>query len=106
MFIAIEDLNISGMMKNKHLSKAIQEQCLYEFRRQIVYKSLWNNITVIDVDRWYPSSKTCSECGSIKKDLKLSDREYVCTECGCIIDRDYNASINIMKYGQSMILAS
>lgn len=106
MFIAIEDLNISGMMKNKHLSKAIQEQCLYEFRRQIVYKSLWNNIKVIDVDRWYPSSKTCSECGSIKKDLKLSDREYVCTECGCIIDRDYNASINIMKYGQSMILAS
>lgn len=103
MFIAIEDLNIQGMMKNKHLSKAIQEQCLYEFRRQIEYKSLWNNIKVIDVDRWYPSSKTCSECGNIKKDLKLSDREYVCTECGCIIDRDYNASINLMKYGQSVV---
>ena len=102
MFIVLEDLNVMGMMKNKHLSKAIQQQCFYEFYRQIQYKALWNNIKVIEADRFYPSSKTCSECGSIKKDLKLSDREYVCTECGCVIDRDKNASINLMKYGNSI----
>jgi len=102
MFIVLEDLNVMGMMKNKHLSKAIQQQCFYEFYRQIQYKALWNNIKVIEADRFYPSSKTCSECGSIKKDLKLSDREYVCTECGCVIDRDKNASINLMKYGKSI----
>ena len=61
-----------------------------------------NNIKIIEVPRFYPSSKTCSECGSIKKDLKLSDRKYICLECGCVIDRDYNASVNLMKYGQSI----
>ena len=95
----METLNIKGMMKNKHLSKAIQQQCFYEFYRQIQYKSLWNNIKVIEADRFYPSSKTCSECGNIKRHLKLSDREYVCTECGCVIDRDKNASINLGNYG-------
>ena len=103
MFIALEDLNVTGMMKNKHLAKAIQEQSFYEFKRIISYKANWNNIKIIEVPRFYPSSKTCSECGSIKKDLKLSDREYICLECGCVIDRDYNASINLMKYGQSII---
>ena len=102
MFIVLEDLNVVGMMKNKHLSKAIQQQCFYEFYRQIQYKALWNNIKVIEADIFYPSSKTCSECGNIKRHLKLSDREYVCTECGCVIDRDYNASINLMKYGKSI----
>lgn len=102
MFIALEDLNVTGMMKNKHLAKAIQDQSFYEFKRIISYKSNWNNIKIIEVPRFYPSSKTCSECGSIKKDLKLSDREYICLECGCVIDRDYNASINLMKYGQSI----
>ena len=102
MFIALEDLNVKGMMKNKHLAKAIQEQSFYEFKRIISYKANWNNIKIIEVPRFYPSSKTCSECGSIKKDLKLSDREYICLECGCVIDRDYNASINLMKYGQSI----
>lgn len=103
MFIALEDLNVTGMMKNKHLAKAIQEQSFYEFKKIISYKANWNNIKIIEVPRFYPSSKTCSECGSIKKDLKLSDREYICLECGCVIDRDYNASINLMKYGQSII---
>lgn len=98
-FIVLEDLNVVGMMKNKHLSKAIQQQCFYEFYRQIQYKSLWNNIKFIEADRFYPSSKTCSECGNIKKQLKLSDRTYICEECGCVIDRDLNASINLMKYG-------
>ena len=101
-FIALEDLNVTGMMKNRHLAKAIQEQSFYEFKRIISYKANWNNIKIIEVPRFYPSSKTCSECGAIKKDLKLSDREWVCTECGVIHDRDYNASVNLMKYGQSI----
>ena len=100
IFIALEDLNVKGMMKNKHLAKAIQEQSFYEFKIVITYKALWNNIEIVDVPRFYPSSKTCSECGSYKKDLKLSDREYVCEECGCVIDRDLNASINLAKYKQ------
>ena len=93
-FITIEDLNVSGMMKNKHLSKAIQEQKLYEFRRQLEYKCKWNNTELRIVDRYFPSSKLCHECGSIKKDLKLSDRVYKC-ECGNVIDRDYQASLNL-----------
>ena len=94
-FITIEDLNVSGMMKNKHLSKAIQQQKLYEFRRQLEYKCKWNNIELRIVDRYFPSSKLCHECGSIKKDLKLSDRIYICPECGNVIDRDYQASLNL-----------
>ena len=102
IFISLEDLNVKGMMKNKHLAKAVQEQSFYDFKRIISYKASWNNIKIIEVPRFYPSSKTCSECGSIKKDLNLSDREYICLECGCVIDRDYNASVNLMKYGQSI----
>lgn len=98
-FICIEDLNVNGMMKNRHLSKAIQQQNLYEFRRQIEYKAAWNNIPVIIADRWFPSSKLCSCCGNTKKDLKLSDRTYVC-ECGNVIDRDYQASLNLKRYGE------
>ena len=101
-FICIEDLNVSGMMKNKHLSKAIQQQGFYEFRRQIEYKSAWNNIPVIIADRFFPSSKLCSCCGMIKKDLKLSDRVYKC-DCGNIIDRDYQASLNLKKYGENVL---
>ena len=93
-FITIEDLNVSGMMKNKHLSKAIQQQKLYEFRRQLEYKCKWNNIELRIVDRYYPSSKLCHNCGQIKKDLKLSDRIYKC-DCGYAEDRDYNASLNL-----------
>jgi len=94
-YITIEDLNVRGMMKNRHLSKAIAEQNFHEFRRQLTYKCLWNNVELRVVDRWFPSSKMCSECGNIDKDLKLSDREYVCKECGSILDRDKNASINL-----------
>ena len=101
-FICIEDLNVSGMMKNKHLSKAIQQQGFYEFRRQIEYKSAWNNIPVITADRFFPSSKLCSCCGEIKKDLKLSDRIYRC-DCGNIIDRDYQASLNLKQYGENVL---
>ena len=95
MFITIEDLNVKGMMKNKHLSKSIQQQKLYEFRRQLEYKCKWNNIELRIVDKFYPSSKLCHECGHIKSDLKLSDRIYVCEECGCVLDRDFNASLNL-----------
>jgi putative transposase len=96
--IVLEDLNIQGMMKNKHLSKAIQEQCLYEFSRQIEYKCAWNGIEFVKADRFYPSSKTCIKCGNIKKDLKLKDRVYKCANCGNEIDRDYQAALNLAKY--------
>lgn len=101
-FICVEDLNVSGMMKNKHLSKVIQQQGFYEFRRQIEYKSKWNNIPLIIADRFFPSSKLCSCCGNIKKDLKLTDRIYKC-ECGNIIDRDLNASLNLKIYGENVL---
>ena len=101
-FICIEDLNVSGMMKNKHLSKAVQEQGFYEFRRQIEYKAKWNDIPVIVADRFFPSSKMCSCCGHIKKDLKLSDRIYKC-ECGNIINRDFQASLNLKTYGEGVL---
>ena len=101
-FIVLEDLNVKGMMKNKHLSKAVSEQCFYKFYRQIEYKSLWNNIKFIVADRFYASSKICSCCGAIKNDLKLSDRIYKCEKCNNIIDRDKNASINLMNYGKSI----
>ena len=95
--IVMETLNIQGMMKDKHLSKAIQKQCLYEFKRQIQYKCEKYGIEFVEADQWYPSSKMCSSCGNIKKDLKLSDRLYRCT-CGHEIDRDLNASINLSRY--------
>lgn len=101
-FICIEDLNVKGMMKNRHLSKAVQQQGFYEFRRQIEYKSRYNNIPVIIADRFFPSSKLCSCCGNIKYDLKLSDRVYKC-ECGNVIDRDYQASLNLKRYGENVI---
>ena len=90
----MESLNVSGMMKNKHLSKVIQQQKIYEFQRQIEYKSKLNEIEFIQVDEFYPSSKTCSCCGNIKKDLKLSDRIFRC-HCGYVEDRDFNAALNL-----------
>ncbi|MDK0720940.1 transposase [Clostridium perfringens] len=93
-YITIEDLNVKGMMKNKHLSKAIASQKFFEFKTKLTVKCKENNIELRIVDRFYPSSKTCSQCGEIKKDLKLSDRVYKCS-CGFVIDRDLNASINL-----------
>ena len=101
-FICIEDLNVSGMMKNRHLSKAIQNQGFFEFRKQLEYKCKNNGIPLIVADRFYPSSKRCSCCGKIKKDLKLSDRIYRC-ECGNVIDRDFQASINLRVYGEQFV---
>ena len=93
-YITIEDLAVSNMMKNKHLSKAISSQKFFEFKTKLMSKCKQNNIELRIVDRFYPSSKTCSNCGGIKKDLKLSDRIYKC-DCGFNIDRDLNASINL-----------
>lgn len=96
--IVMESLNVTGMMKNKHLSKRIAKQKFNEFKRQILYKSAIYGIEVLEADSWYPSSKKCSCCGNIKHNLKLSDRIYKCDKCGLIIDRDYNASINLANY--------
>ena len=93
-YITIEDLAVSNIMKNKHLSKAIASQKFFEFKTKLMSKCKQNNIELRIVDRFYPSSKTCSNCGGIKKDLKLSDRIYKC-DCGFNIDRDLNASINL-----------
>jgi len=98
-FICIEDLNVSGMMKNRHLSKAVQNQGFFEFKKQLEHKCSDKGIQLIVADRFYPSSKLCSCCGNIKKDLKLSDRIYKC-DCGNIIDRDFQASINLKAYGE------
>ena len=93
-YITIEDLNVSGMMKNRHLSKAVASQKFYEFRTKLKAKCAENGIELRIVDRWYPSSKMCHCCGSIKKDLRLSDRTYHC-DCGYVEDRDFNASLNL-----------
>lgn len=95
--IVIEDLNVKGMMKNKHLSDAIRKQGFYEFKRQLEYKCKFRGIELVIADKFYPSTKTCSHCGNIKKDLKLSERIYKC-KCGFEIDRDLNASINLSRY--------
>ncbi|MBR1580571.1 MAG: transposase [Selenomonadaceae bacterium] len=96
--IVLEDLNVRGMMSNRHLSRAVQEQGFYEFRRQIEYKAQWFGITVIIADRFYPSSKTCIACGHVKEKLRLSERIYHCEKCGNEIDRDLQAAINLKRY--------
>ena len=96
--IVMETLNVKGMMKNRHLAKAVQKQKFYEFKRQITYKCQKYGIALVEVPVFYPSSKTCSGCGCIKRDLKLSDRIYRCKECGLVIDRDFNASLNLANY--------
>jgi putative transposase len=96
--IITEDLNVRGMVKNHKLAKALSYQSFGEFFRQLQYKSEWNNKIFYKIDRWFPSSKICSNCGAIKENLKLSDRIYNC-DCGLKIDRDYNASLNIRNLG-------
>ena len=105
-FICIEDLNISGMMKNKHLAKAIQNQGLSEMRRIITHKSNDNDIPLIIADRYFASSKICNCCGQVKKNLKLSDRTYRCDYCGYTEDRDINASDNLEDYGEQHLKSS
>ena len=93
--IVLEDLNVQGMMQNRHLARAIADVGWYELRRQIEYKAAWAGTKVILADRWFPSSRTCSECGHVRDDLTLAEREYVCPACGAILDRDVNAARNL-----------
>ena len=97
-FINIEDLNAKGLMKNHKIAKAISEVSFNKLKKILTYKCQKKGIELRIIDRWFPSSKTCSNCGNIKKDLKLKDRVYICEACGISIDRDYNASINILRY--------
>ena len=94
-WITLENLNVKGMMKNRHLSKAVAQQKFFEFRTKLTSKCKEYGIELRLVDRFYPSSKLCHQCGCIKSDLKLSDRTYICLECGYISDRDFNASLNL-----------
>jgi len=93
--IVIEDLNVMGMLQNRHLSKAIADASWRELRRQLEYKCAWRGIDLAVADRFYPSSKKCSECASVKPLLRLSERTFVCESCGAIIDRDLNAARNL-----------
>jgi len=96
LFIAIEDLNVAGMMKNHSLAQAIGDVGFHEFKRQLEYKTAWNGSELAVIDRWFPSSKTCSGCGQIDSNQTLNDRTYVC-DCGLELDRDHNAAINILN---------
>ncbi|MEB8805681.1 transposase, partial [Bacillus cereus] len=102
-FITVEDLNVKGMMKNKHLSKAVAKQCFYTFKTWLLTKCEEYGIELRQVDRFYSSSKLCSCCGQKKVDLKLSDRVYEC-DCGNVMDRDLNASINLLQAKEYIIL--
>ena len=101
--ICMEDLNVKGMLKNHKLAGSIQEMSFYEFKRMLEYKANWYGRKLIFVDRFYPSSKTCNHCGYVNKKLKLSDRQWVCPDCGEIIERDYNAALNIRDEGIRLI---
>jgi putative transposase len=95
--VAIEDLHVAGMLKNHHLAQAISDSNFGEIRRQLEYKASWHGTRLVTIDRWYPSSKTCSDCGWIDSDQDLSDRTFICPHCGLVIDRDHNAAINILN---------
>jgi putative transposase len=101
--IVMENLNVKGMLKNHYLAKSIQELSLYRFKSILLYKSAWYDRTVVEIDRWFPSSKLCSCCGFKKKDLKLNDREWTCPNCGIVHDRDFNAAINIRNEGKRIL---
>ena len=99
--VAIEDLNVSGMMSNHCLAQAVADVGFYELRRQIEYKAKWHGVEVVMVDRWFPSSKACSRCGCVNDDLTLDDRVFKCQDCGLEIDRDYNAALNLAAIGKA-----
>jgi putative transposase len=100
--IVVEDLNVAGMARNKHLAKHIHDASWAEFVRQLDYKADWYGATVIKADRFYPSSKTCSGCGEVKAKLSLTERTYCCQSCGANIDRDVNAAINLARLGDPL----
>jgi putative transposase len=96
--LVLEDLNVAGMVRNRHLAKSISDAAMGELARQIRYKATWHNVEVRLADRFFPSSKNCSSCGEIKGDLSLAERSYACTSCGLVIDRDLNAAINLARW--------
>ena len=96
--VTIEDLNAAGMLANRRLARVVSDAAFGEFRRQLTYKAAWYGTDLVIADRWYPSSKTCSRCGTVKADLTLSDRVYDCTSCGLVLDRDVNAAVNLARY--------
>ena len=101
--ICMEDLNVKGMSKNHNLAESILETNFGEFRRMLEYKARWYNRRIVFVDRFYPSSKTCNHCGCVNKELTLNDRQWVCPQCGRLIERDYNAALNILDEGLRII---
>lgn len=101
--VCVEGLNVKGMVKNHKLAKSIQESSFNDVKTKLQYKSAWNGIKFVEIDRFFPSSKTCSYCGGVKKDLKLSERNWVCPHCGKHLDRDVNAAINIKKEGYRVL---
>lgn len=101
--IVLEDLNVRGMVKNKHLSQSISDSNFGEIRKQFEYKCNWNNKQFILADRFYPSTKTCSNCGNLKSNIKLSDRVYICDNCNLELDRDLNAALNLKQYGINLL---
>ena len=103
--ICMEDLNVKGMLRNHKLAESICEMNFGEFRRMLEYKARWYNRKIVFVNRFYPSSKTCHNCGYINKGLKLSDRQWICPQCGEVIERDYNAALNILDEGLRIISA-
>lgn len=100
--IVMEDLNVRGMLKNRKLAKSVADVSFFEFVRQITYKAEWHDRQLIQVDRWYPSSKTCNSCGFVNQDLTLSDRNWACPSCKKMLDRDRNAAMNILQEGQRL----
>ncbi|MBM7871203.1 IS605 OrfB family transposase [Clostridium pascui] len=96
--VVMEKLDVTQMLKNKHLSQSVSKQGFYEFKALMKYKCEKNGIKFIEADEWYPSSKTCSKCGYVKSKLSLSERTFICECCGAVIDRDKNASINLSRY--------
>ena len=101
--ICMEDLNVKGMLRNHSLSESIQEMNFGEFKNMLEYKAKWYNRRIVFVNRFYPSSKTCNHCGFVNKRLKLSDRQWTCPGCGQLIERDYNAALNILDEGLRII---
>jgi putative transposase len=103
--IVVEDLNVSGMVRNRRLARVISDAGFGEIRRQLAYKTRWNGGTLVLADRWYPSSKRCSRCGVVKA-KRLSERAYTCTTCGLVLDRDENAAINLASLVKRAVAGS
>ncbi len=104
--IVVEDLHVAGMIRNRRLAKHVADASFGEFRRQLEYKAAWSGGTVIVADRWFASSKTCSDCGAVRAKLALSERTFVCEACGTVRDRDLNAALNLAEYGRRVVAAS